>query len=308
MSVASRKWDVAFKRSFSGGEILTAGYVHFRFRNVESGTTTTLAFYGGGVGVSLVPISISEDFSPKFKRFTSRMPMTFEQFHHSKASLISGSAAGFHDKFPFIPIGGAVGGVLMLEIDSDGHSYLPPVLRIVLTSLSPPSSMNYTTTNLSLDMHRGLVRIKYDKVEPLDLPVDDPPIPPRPYPVIPYAPPIILRPPKKITLEEDILFGFDSYRIKNTAEAELYTLVLEIKKRVRPNVLIEGHTDSVGRASYNMGLSKRRAEAVKSWLIEAGAPGAHGYKVVGHGESKPIADNSTPSGRAKNRRVDITIN
>lgn len=305
MSKTSMKWDVAFQRSFSGGEGLTAGYMHFRLRNVESGRTNTLAFYGAGIGGSLFPVSISEELKPTFKRFKSRAPMTFEKFHLSPATLITGSVAAFHEKYPFLPIGGASGSVIWLEIQ--GENPYQAVLSIVLKSFSLPSSSSLSTTNLSVDLHRGLVRVKLDKEEPLDLPIDDPPVSPPPVPYIPFMDPIP-QPPKKITLEEDVLFDFDSYRIKKSAETELYALILELKKRLRPNVLIEGHADSVGRSAYNMSLSKRRAEAVKSWFIKAGAPGARGYSVIGHGENSPIADNATSAGRAKNRRVDITIN
>ena len=67
---------------------------------------------------------------------------------------------------------------------------------------------------------------------------------------------------------------------------------------------VEGHTDSVGSASYNTSLSSQRAEAVRSYLLAKGVP-ADRLDVVGRGESAPVADNETDSGRRRNRRVEL---
>lgn len=75
-----------------------------------------------------------------------------------------------------------------------------------------------------------------------------------------------------------------------------------------PNSLIDvyGHTDSTGSDSYNMDLSKRRADAVARYLISQGVNSAR-IQTQGMGESYPIADNTTEEGRALNRRVEIKI-
>ena len=71
-------------------------------------------------------------------------------------------------------------------------------------------------------------------------------------------------------------------------------------------VEVQGHTDNVGKYDYNVDLSERRAQAVRTYLINQGVPAerltAHGY-----GPDKPIADNKTKAGRAKNRRVEFNI-
>jgi len=78
------------------------------------------------------------------------------------------------------------------------------------------------------------------------------------------------------------------------------------------NVLIEGHTDAKGSASYNQKLSEHRAESVKTWLVGKGIS----EQIIwtrGWGAAKPVAPNSKPNGaddpegRQKNRRVEITI-
>ncbi len=70
-------------------------------------------------------------------------------------------------------------------------------------------------------------------------------------------------------------------------------------------ITVEGHTDSVGSDSANMTLSQERADAVKSYLINQGtSPGQ--ITATGYGETRPIADNNTSSGRSQNRRVTVT--
>ncbi len=67
-----------------------------------------------------------------------------------------------------------------------------------------------------------------------------------------------------------------------------------------------GHTDSIGSDAYNDRLSLRRAEAVKAYLVSKGIP-ADKVRTEGRGKREPVADNATPEGRAKNRRVEVTI-
>ena len=69
-------------------------------------------------------------------------------------------------------------------------------------------------------------------------------------------------------------------------------------------VEVAGHTDSVGTEEYNMGLSLRRAEAVRQYLVGKGIA-ADRLIVRGYGESRPVADNATAEGRFQNRRVEL---
>ena len=75
-----------------------------------------------------------------------------------------------------------------------------------------------------------------------------------------------------------------------------------------PDLVVEvaGHTDSVGAADYNQGLSERRAKTVRDYLINAGAAEAN-LSARGYGEAAPVDDNSTADGRARNRRVELRI-
>jgi OOP family OmpA-OmpF porin len=73
------------------------------------------------------------------------------------------------------------------------------------------------------------------------------------------------------------------------------------------NVVIEGHTDSVGTAAYNKKLSQQRAESVKKYMVEKGGIDANRLKAQGFGMDKPIASNKTKEGRQQNRRVEAAV-
>ncbi len=72
------------------------------------------------------------------------------------------------------------------------------------------------------------------------------------------------------------------------------------------HILIEGHTDSTGQANFNLRLSDLRAESIKAVLV-AGGVSPDRIEIHGYGATKPVADNTTPSGRAQNRRVEIIV-
>ena len=71
-------------------------------------------------------------------------------------------------------------------------------------------------------------------------------------------------------------------------------------------IQIDGHTDAQGDDAKNQALSDNRAKAVKDYLISKGVPDSR-TNSTGYGETKPVADNKTAAGRAKNRRVEMTV-
>jgi outer membrane protein OmpA-like peptidoglycan-associated protein len=75
----------------------------------------------------------------------------------------------------------------------------------------------------------------------------------------------------------------------------------------RSQLVIEGHTDSYGSDTTNMSLSRQRAEAVSAFLTAQFGIPAFRSSAVGYGETQPIANNETPQGRERNRRIDIRI-
>jgi OOP family OmpA-OmpF porin len=103
-----------------------------------------------------------------------------------------------------------------------------------------------------------------------------------------------------------INFAFDSAAIDEGSKIRFSRGIESLKKNKYIKVRIEGHTDSVGDADYNMGLSIRRAQAVKDYAVSQGIA-ANRLSIKGLGETDPIADNNTELGRKKNRRVEFVV-
>lgn len=127
----------------------------------------------------------------------------------------------------------------------------------------------------------------------------------------PAPKPVVEPPPapeaKTITLEADTYFDFDKANLKPEGEDTLNALVRDMGDlNAIANIEAVGHTDSIGTEEYNQGLSERRAATVKNYLVDKGVP-SDKIETRGMGESSPIATNQTREGRAKNRRVEITV-
>jgi len=104
----------------------------------------------------------------------------------------------------------------------------------------------------------------------------------------------------------DLLFAFDSAELKSGATSTLDRLVAFLNQYPTRKVAIEGHTDSVGNPDYNYRLSQRRAESVKSYLVQAGISFDR-LSASGKGQDQPLASNDSESGRQQNRRVELII-
>jgi len=112
---------------------------------------------------------------------------------------------------------------------------------------------------------------------------------------------------KKIEKKGTILFDYDSDVIKKESYPVLDDVVEKIKMLGEfKKIVIEGHCSNEGTDEYNMDLSKRRATAVKDYLVKKGIDKAK-LEVEAYGETRPIASNDTEEGRAKNRRVEFII-
>lgn len=104
----------------------------------------------------------------------------------------------------------------------------------------------------------------------------------------------------------DVLFATGRADLKAGGTANLDKLVAFLNKYPTRTVIIEGHTDNVGSAESNQGLSLRRADAVRSYLVEQGVSSQR-LAASGKGEERPVADNDSDSGRQQNRRVEVII-
>jgi outer membrane protein OmpA-like peptidoglycan-associated protein len=109
-----------------------------------------------------------------------------------------------------------------------------------------------------------------------------------------------------VQMKNDILFDSGSDALKAEGIVELNKMADVLAKYSDDRVKIEGYTDSVGDAKHNQALSERRAHAVKTVLVSRGVQEKQ-IEVYGFGETKPVADNGSAEGRAKNRRVELHI-
>ena len=103
-----------------------------------------------------------------------------------------------------------------------------------------------------------------------------------------------------------LLYDFDSDVVRPEARTNLHELAVSLEKYPGSNLLILGHTDRLGTAAYNMGLSERRANAAATYLISQGVSGSR-LATRGLGETEPVATNETEAGRQTNRRVELAI-
>ena len=109
-----------------------------------------------------------------------------------------------------------------------------------------------------------------------------------------------------VTLSGSILFRSGESTLLSSAQVKLDQVAKALLAVRERNLIVEGHTDSQGSESYNQGLSQRRADAVRDYLVQRGYP-ADRIQARGKGKGRPIADNASPEGRANNRRVEIVI-
>ncbi|CDL63037.1 Outer membrane protein [Klebsiella pneumoniae IS39] len=126
------------------------------------------------------------------------------------------------------------------------------------------------------------------------------PPPPPPRPVQRVAPDVI-------RLDSMSLFDTGKWVLKPGSTKRLVSSLMDIKARPGWLIVVAGHTDSVGEEKANQLLSLKRAESVRDWMRDTGDVPDSCFAVQGYGESRPIATNDTPEGRALNRRVEISL-
>lgn len=109
-----------------------------------------------------------------------------------------------------------------------------------------------------------------------------------------------------VMFKSDMTFDFNSATVKPGLYSEMDRVANIMQRYPQTLIRVEGHTDSVGSETYNMELSRRRAQAVSN-LLDQRYVNRQRIKIIGFGEAYPIASNNTESGRQMNRRVEIKI-
>jgi outer membrane protein OmpA-like peptidoglycan-associated protein len=110
----------------------------------------------------------------------------------------------------------------------------------------------------------------------------------------------------QVTFASGLLFDYDSDVLRTAARDNLATLASSLEKYPNTDLLIVGHTDSIGTDSYNQGLSERRAAAAANYLVGQGVARTR-LRSTGRGETEPVVPNDTDADRQKNRRVEVAI-
>ncbi|OPL12626.1 MAG: hypothetical protein AVO39_11415 [delta proteobacterium MLS_D] len=109
-----------------------------------------------------------------------------------------------------------------------------------------------------------------------------------------------------LTFKGDVTFDHDSDQVRPGLYTEIDRIAEIMIRYPQTMILVEGHTDSTGSEEYNQDLSERRASSVAKLLVERGVQESR-IRVIGYGESQPVATNDTTDGRRLNRRVEIRI-
>ncbi len=120
-----------------------------------------------------------------------------------------------------------------------------------------------------------------------------------------YEPPA--PPPAVVTLNSMSLFDSGKAALKPGSTRAMVGALALINAHPGKRILVAGHTDVVGKPDRNLTLSVDRAAAVRDWLVDASGIPPTQFAIQGYGDTRPVADNATPDGRARNRRVEITL-
>jgi outer membrane protein OmpA-like peptidoglycan-associated protein len=113
---------------------------------------------------------------------------------------------------------------------------------------------------------------------------------------------------KQIPPPGDVFFDFNKATLKSDAAKMLATFFLgKTDLATVDSIYVEGHTDSIGTDKRNMALSLQRCESIRQWLLLNSVVANAGIQVHPFGKTRPIATNSTPQGRALNRRVELIV-
>ncbi|HEV8260185.1 MAG TPA: OmpA family protein, partial [Burkholderiales bacterium] len=150
--------------------------------------------------------------------------------------------------------------------------------------------------------------------EPAPTPAPAPTAVPAPEPAPVPVPLPVAKAPVRVSFEAEPLFSFDKSLIRSDQRGKLDAFVASLKGTKYDSIEVVGHADRIGSEKYNLNLSRRRANAVKTYLVRQGIP-AGKINAVGRGESEPVTGDTCKGRRGKaliaclepDRRVDVSV-
>jgi outer membrane protein OmpA-like peptidoglycan-associated protein len=261
----------------------------FDLVNVHTVRAHRLRVLAGGVGKGFLVQYSPQSSMSNYAYFSTHRPVNFDDFDDVGARLTGGSAVLYS--------------WCSLTL-WDGPAYVSPGLAWVRMS-----GWGVATPNIGMD--HGVTHVIYGDGEPVGVPetVIELVTPPPPEQIDVHIKITMKDDSLVVILQGDVLFDFDKSEIKPAAVKPLTQAAAIIKSASRPGsvILINGHTDNVGTDDYNMKLSERRAKAVAQWFTSRKYLPDSIVKPQGFGKSNPVAPNTDPVGRAKNRRAEIYV-
>ena len=235
-----------------------------------------------------------------------RLEYPFEQYGvplHLNAVLQGGGFTGLSGTLtqtdPGVSFGGGLDYYLTDEVALSLFGRWNRIFGGARPNAIPGTVFSSSPNDGPVDFVTAGLGFKYDFREKTAPP---PPPPPPPVQKVEAPPPPVA---KRLVLR-GVNFDFDKAVIRSQDVPILEEAVRTLKSEGMPGVIAIGHTDSVGSDAYNQKLSVRRADAVRTWLVNNGIP-RDKVVVEGRGESDPVASNDTADGRAQNRRVELKI-
>ncbi len=189
-------------------------------------------------------------------------------------------------------VGGGIGGAYYSDDHDDRSENQLEGVAIAAGTAVGTAALGYLVCSL----------MEEDEPKPEPRPAPPPPAP-RAAPTPPPAP-AKPDPCAGLVRLENVNFDNDKSDIKPQAAASLDETVVALQRCEDKQVRLSAYTDSNGSDAYNQKLSQRRADSVREYLVSHGISAGR-IEARGLGESNPVADNSTPEGRAENRRVEL---
>lgn len=181
--------------------------------------------------------------------------------------------------------------------DADWHTYRPGVDPAALDRLDRRvSDLDSRVANNTsrLDEHEQLIQALEDRMNQLEERMDN------------LEQLVAEMDRVDLTIDSDVLFAFDSAVIRENAKPTLAKIVRALANNPDKQLSVAGHTCDIGSESYNQGLSERRANAVKEYLVTSGIS-ADRISTRGYGETRPLVPNQSEEARMLNRRVEMVI-